>query len=84
MLILTRKSGECIRISDAISISVLAIRGGKVKIGLSGPPDVRFQREEVYGRTATSSTHTNSVQPKEMLRCLCPVAEGSPLAPSST
>jgi len=53
MLVLTRKNGECIRISDNISVTVLGIQGGRVKLGLSGPPDVEFQREEVYQRQQT-------------------------------
>ena len=56
MLVLTRKTGECIRISHTISVSVLAIRGGKVKLGLSGPPDVPFQREELYQRISANGT----------------------------
>lgn len=47
MLVLSRKHGECIRISHTISVTVLEIRGGRVKLGLSGPPDVLFQREEL-------------------------------------
>jgi carbon storage regulator len=50
MLVLSRKEGQKIRISDEISITVLEIRGGKVKLGLCGPPEVSFQREEVYER----------------------------------
>jgi carbon storage regulator len=50
MLVLSRKRGQRIRISDTISITVLEIQGGKVKLGLDGPPDVSFHREELYER----------------------------------
>ncbi len=48
MLVLTRKSGQCVRIDDTISVTVLAVRGDKVKLGFSGPADDPFYRKEVY------------------------------------
>lgn len=48
MLILTRKSGETIRIGDDIAISVIEIRGNQVRIGITAPRDVTVHREEVY------------------------------------
>lgn len=48
MLILTRKSGEIIRIGDAVTVRVLEIRGNQVRIGVEAPGDVRIYREEVY------------------------------------
>ena len=50
MLVLSRKKGQTIRISDSISVTVLDIQGGKVKLGLSGPSEVSFHREEVLRR----------------------------------
>ena len=48
MLILTRKSGETIRIGDDISISVIEIRGNQVRLGITAPRDVTVHRQEVY------------------------------------
>jgi len=48
MLILTRKSGEMIRIGDAVTVRVLEIRGNQVRLGVEAPGDVRIYREEVY------------------------------------
>jgi carbon storage regulator len=48
MLILTRKSGELIRIGDAVTVRVLEIRGNQVRLGVEAPGDVRIYREEVY------------------------------------
>ncbi len=48
MLILTRKSGETIRIGDDISISVIEIRGSQVRIGITAPREVIVHRQEVY------------------------------------
>lgn len=48
MLILTRKSGEIIRIGDEISVSVIEIRGNQVRLGITAPRDVVVHRQEVY------------------------------------
>jgi carbon storage regulator len=50
MLILTRKLGETIRVGDDVTIRVLEVRGGQVRLGIEAPEDVRIYREEVYRR----------------------------------
>jgi carbon storage regulator len=47
MLILRRRIGERIVIDGRIEVTVLHIRGGKVRLGFSAPPSVRVLREEV-------------------------------------
>jgi carbon storage regulator len=47
MLVLRRKVGESIVLAGIISISVLAVEGERVKIGISAPPDVSIVREEL-------------------------------------
>ncbi|MBA2637150.1 MAG: carbon storage regulator CsrA [Solirubrobacterales bacterium] len=48
MLVLTRKSNQSIMIGDDIEISVLAIMGEKVRIGIQAPRDIPVFRREVY------------------------------------
>jgi carbon storage regulator len=48
MLVLTRKSNQSIMIGDDIEVSVLAIMGEKVRIGISAPRDIPVFRKEVY------------------------------------
>jgi carbon storage regulator len=48
MLILTRKLGEIIRVGDDVTIRVLEVRGGQVRLGIEAPENVRIYREEVY------------------------------------
>ncbi len=48
MLVLTRKTNQSIMIGDEIEISVLAIMGEKVRIGISAPREVPVFRREVY------------------------------------
>ena len=48
MLILTRKSGERIRIGDDVTITVLRVDSGQVRIGVEAPREVPVHREEIY------------------------------------
>jgi carbon storage regulator len=48
MLVLTRKSNQSIMIGDDIEVSVLAIMGEKVRIGIEAPRSIPVFRKEVY------------------------------------
>ena len=48
MLVLTRKSNQSIMIGDEIEVSVLAIMGEKVRIGIQAPRTIPVFRKEVY------------------------------------
>jgi carbon storage regulator len=48
MLVLTRKLDQSIMIGDDIEISVLAVSGEKVRIGINAPREVPVFRKEVY------------------------------------
>ena len=50
MLVLSRKAEESMYIGDDIKITVLDIRGGQVRIGITAPQEVKIHREEVYQR----------------------------------
>ena len=50
MLVLSRKAEESMYIGDDIKITVLDIRGGQVRIGITAPQDIKIHREEVYQR----------------------------------
>jgi carbon storage regulator len=62
MLVLSRRKGEAIRIAATVEIAVLEIRGGQVKLGISGPPQVKVHREEVYRRINHRRGHCNGMQ----------------------
>ena len=51
MLVLSRKSGECINIGGNIEVKVLDICGGRVRLGFSAPHDVNIQRQEISRST---------------------------------
>ena len=47
MLVLSRKSTERIQIGDNVVVTVLEIRGNRVRIGISAPKEVRVLRSEL-------------------------------------
>ena len=48
MLVLSRKKNETIIINDKITVTVIEIRGDKVRLGIDAPKDVTVHRREVY------------------------------------
>jgi carbon storage regulator len=47
MLVLSRRQGEEVVIGDNIRLTVVAIRGNRVRLDFTAPPDVAIQREEL-------------------------------------
>ncbi|WP_027400150.1 carbon storage regulator CsrA [Anaerovorax odorimutans] len=47
MLILTRKQGETFTIGDNIEITLLEIKGDKVKISIDAPKEIKILRKEL-------------------------------------
>jgi carbon storage regulator len=47
MLVLTRKEGERILIGENISVTVVRIAGGGVRLGVDAPPEVPVMRSEL-------------------------------------
>jgi carbon storage regulator len=50
MLILTRRAGEALRIGDDIEVTIMAVNGTQVRIGIKAPRDVAVDREEIAER----------------------------------
>ncbi len=66
MLILTRRRTETVVIGDNITITVLDVKGGRVRIGVNAPREIIVNREEILEKTqegtsdAARSPLTNS------------------------
>ncbi len=56
MLILTRKVGETLMIGDSVTVTVIAVNGNQVRLGVSAPRDVGVHREEIYERIQKENT----------------------------
>jgi carbon storage regulator len=50
MLVLTRRSNQSIMIGDDVEVTVLAVSGEKVRLGISAPGEVPVFRREVFVR----------------------------------
>jgi carbon storage regulator len=51
MLVLTRRPAETVVIGDSVTVTVLGIKGGRVRIGVNAPRDIVVNREESHERT---------------------------------
>ncbi len=48
MLVLSRQRDETIKIGDDVEITIVDIRGDKVRLGITAPPHIAVHRKEVY------------------------------------
>jgi carbon storage regulator len=64
MLVLSRQRDESIIIGDDIEITIVDIRGGKVRIGINAPKTVTVHRKEIYEAIQKEKSQANeSPQP---------------------
>ena len=47
MLVLSRKQGEAIMVGTAIRVTVIEVRGGRVRLGIEAPAHVNVRRQEL-------------------------------------
>jgi carbon storage regulator len=55
MLVLSRKRGEAITIGNGVTVTILAVHGDRVKIGVVAPTEVPVHRQEIYERIGDCS-----------------------------
>jgi carbon storage regulator len=55
MLILTRRMTETLVIGGRVTLTVLDIKGSRVRFGVKGPPDVEVKREEIFQKPRRGS-----------------------------
>jgi carbon storage regulator len=53
MLILTRRLTETVVIGDCVTVTILEIKRGRVRIGVNAPRNVVVEREEILQKTGT-------------------------------
>ena len=58
MLILTRRPGETLIISDNIRVTVLDVSGNQIRIGVTAPREVPVHREEVAERIKAEAANS--------------------------
>ncbi len=58
MLVLSRKTHETIGIDDSVRVTVVEVRGEKVRLGVEAPKDIGVHREEVWLSMKNESNRT--------------------------
>jgi len=62
MLVLSRQRDETIMIGDEIEITIVDIRGDKVRLGINAPRSVQVHRKEVYQAIQLENAEAARVQ----------------------
>ena len=62
MLVLSRQRDETIMIGDEIEITIVDIRGDKVRLGINAPRTIHVHRKEVYEAIRRENTDASQVQ----------------------
>jgi carbon storage regulator len=76
MLVLTRKPNESIMIGDDIELSVLAVTGEKVRIGIQAPREIPVFRKEVYLAIQQEDAEASQSARAEVTEALKRLTEG--------
>ncbi len=66
MLVLSRQRDETIMIGDEIEITIVDIRGDKVRLGISAPRQVQVHRKEVYEAIQRENASATGVQVNDL------------------
>ncbi|MCM3602651.1 carbon storage regulator CsrA [Robertmurraya korlensis] len=62
MLVLTRKSGESIKIGDDIEITILSVKNDHIKIGINAPKNLEILRKELLLQITNENVQASAVQ----------------------
>jgi carbon storage regulator len=65
MLVISRKSGESLIISDDIRITVISVSNDKVSIGIEAPKDVKIVRQELLETIEANKASAEETERKD-------------------
>ncbi|GIW88512.1 MAG: hypothetical protein KatS3mg108_2836 [Isosphaeraceae bacterium] len=80
MLVLSRKTDQSLLINGSIRVTVLAIRGNQVRLGIEAPPDVRIVRDELVGIPSTQVAWKQTGSQNRLFSASCNLDHGGPLS----
>jgi carbon storage regulator len=66
MLVLSRQRDETIMIGDDIEVTVVDIRGDKVRLGINAPKEISVHRKEVYDAIRRENRAATQVKPEDL------------------
>jgi carbon storage regulator len=80
MLVLSRQRDETIMIGDDIEVTVVDIRGDKVRLGINAPKEISVHRKEVYDAIRRENRAAAQVKPEDLsgLGKIIPKTPGTP------
>jgi carbon storage regulator len=61
MLVLTRKTGESIIIDKDIVLTVLEVKGDKIKVGIEAPSEIKIYRKEIYDEIKDANIEASQI-----------------------
>lgn len=65
MLVLSRHRDESIMIGDEVVVTIVDIRGDKVRLGIEAPQDIPVHRQEVYEAIKRENAKAAQMQPSD-------------------
>ena len=65
MLVLSRQRDESIMIGDNIVVTIVDIRGDKVRLGIDAPTEISVHRQEVYEVIQRENREASQIQPDD-------------------
>jgi len=65
MLVLSRQRDESIMIGDNIVVTIVDIRGDKVRLGINAPTEIPVHRQEIYEAIQRENLRASRVEPKD-------------------
>lgn len=89
MLVLSRQRDETIMIGDDVEITIVDIRGDKVRLGINAPRHIQVHRKEVYDAIKRENQQAANLTPQDVAEVIdkdanpgaapppAPVKEGS-------
>lgn len=66
MLVLSRQRDETIMIGDEVEITVVDIRGDKVRLGITAPRHIKVHRKEVYDAIKRENEQAAKLKPQDV------------------
>jgi carbon storage regulator len=77
MLVLSRQRDESIIIGDNIVITIVDVRGDKVRLGIEAPAEIPVHRREVYEAIQRENLRASRLQPNDTRGLGRPAADSS-------
>lgn len=71
MLVLTRRPQQVICIGDDITVTVMGLDGGRVRLGVHAPKSVRIDRKEIRERKDRDPNYCSKCTPAGLGSCRC-------------